>query len=316
MKAISTFPLEATPLTAIKRGLFTPIRPSSQSLVKDMLTPYFCLPTASRVQRCFDSFSLQTVSGRSKFQLIKEEIISAIEKILGVETSVASQLTLNDIVAPKRLLVPGLPHPTFQAEPPYRFFYPKKSSSFLDGEGFAPPCLMREKPTQEERALSTSSLILPSCYKAELSKDVSSMTYLSIEIAPPILDQLKNRAAQELQIDKGLLRSSFLGCYVPLFRPEETAKADALGLGQEIGKEITFSSSGLFYADTPADPEIERVVYLRVEDKTLTELREKYLMPEKLLGHSLCMVLFIQKRVDGNACAKETFRLNVSCFAA
>ena len=107
-----------------------------------------------------------------------------------------------------------------------------------------------------------------------------------------------------------------LGLHIPVFLPAETAKVKNLGIQKELKRNFTFSARRVYCVDTPSHEMVEKSIYLHIESKELMDLRERYLLPARLNGNSFHMVLLLKKREQPVKPFLDTFRLNVSCYAA
>lgn len=285
--------------------------------VKDVLSTYYSLPTASRVQKCYFALSKQPASKAGKAVRIKDQIIAAIEKLYAPQAHPEeSFLTTEDFISPRNLLVPGLPDPAFQVSEPRRFFYPQKQDPFRAWGSEASACLMREEPNQIESSVSLQSGIIPKFIRGAIDKDADSMLHLKVEMSAEATQAIIDAIACETKMDKDVLTPSFLGCYIPLFTPIETSKSSILGVDKELNENYFAKTKGLYYADMPCDENTEGVFYLKIENNKLHELREKYLLPYNLGAHPFHMIVCLKRRSKRDTAQKELFRLNVSCHAA
>lgn len=290
-------------------------------VIRDMLTPYFSIPTASRVHSCFRTHAKQKAkASRTKVERFLSFCFHKVGRALSKFLEDKPPYDTSHIAPPKELLVPGLPEPAFEMHEPQRLFFVLLEPSLR--EEYAPPCLLREIPPtkaqplpREKDLVSHIEKELPS--QGVLKRDPSGMLYLAIEensylpasIPQELLSEIKDQLPSHLMPHP-------MGTYIPVFLPTEAADARNLGICKEIGREFTFTVTTCSTIETPLLPEVQKAWFLEVESKELTELREKYLLPSKVGGHAFHIVLFLQKREKQETTCKDIFRLNVSCYAA
>jgi hypothetical protein len=198
--------------------------------------------------------------------------------------------------------------------PPLPFFIPKLPEVKSE---YSPPCLLRETPPVTPEILSNEKEILAKTHsmKGSLRIDRSGMIYLTLE-------RNNNESLIKELVAKGMGTkvSDFiehpLGLHIPAFLPEETGKAECLGILKELHTDFSVSARRVYSVDTPSHEGVEKSIYLHIESKELMELREKYLLPARLNGNSFHMVLLLKKREALTKPPLSTFRMNVSCYAA
>lgn len=287
----------------------------SPALVKDMLTPYFSIPTASRVHSCFHHYKAhpRPTKGIERFFSFCFHGVSKTLKRFFYESP---PYNTSDIVKPKELLVPQLPDPVFVMQEPQRLFFTLPESVAKDA--YSPPCLMRETPYSPAQRISREKTLLSLVnntfpLKGELRKDPTGMMYLFIGNNETHIHPLPKEL---LDPSETHLLPHPMGTHIPVIMPSEMMQARNLGIQNELGKEFSFSVTGCFSVDTPLHDHVEKAWFLEVESKELTQLREKYLLPSKVGSHSFHIVLSLKKRDRENSVKPTTFRLNVSCYAA
>lgn len=293
----------------------------SPVLIRDLLTPYFSIPTASRVHSCFRTHAKRSAkAGSSKIERFLSYCFHKVGIALSKFLEDKPPYDTSHIAPPKELLVPGLPEPVFEMHEPQRLFFILPEPSLKDE--YAPPCLLRETTPikaqplpKEQELLSHIEKSLPQ--KGILKQDPSGMLYLSIEESGPLYATIPQELLAEMQ---GALPSDLrpppMGLYIPVFLPLEASNSRNLGIRKEMGQEFTFTVTSCSTIETPLQPDVQKAWFLEVESKELRELREKYLLPAKVGGHAFHIVLFLQKREKQETNRKDTFRLNVSCYAA
>ncbi|MCX6991221.1 MAG: hypothetical protein NTX49_09210 [Chlamydiae bacterium] len=313
------FPISETKLPALfdgHRELIGRVPVNSPVVIKDILTPYFSIPTASRVHGYFQLHTKQNAPSRS---WILDRFLSfcfhGVSKTMESFLYEAPPLDISGIIAPKVLQVPHLPYPAFVTQAAPRLFFTSTQPQLKDE--YSPPCLLRETPPTTQEILSNEQEILAKTHymKGALSIDRSGMIYLT-------LHGTDNQSLIRELVAKGTgtTISDFLehplGLHIPAFLPEETAKAKSLGILKELHGNFSFSARRVYSVDTPSHEGVEKSIYLHIESKQLMALREKYLLPARLNGNSFHMVLLLKKREKTAKPPLSTFRLNVSCYAA
>ena len=315
----SLFPISETKLPSLFNGhreLIGRVPVNSPVVIKDILTPYFSIPTASRVHGYFQLHTKQNAPSRS---WILDRFLSfcfhGVSKTMENYLYEAPPLDISGIIAPKVLQVPHLPYPAFATEaPPIPFFIPKQPQL---KDTYSPPCLLKETLLITPEILCNEEEILASTHsmKGQLEIDRSGMIYLTLE-------GMDNQSLIRELVAKGMgsKMSDFLehplGLHIPALLPAETSKAKNLGILKELMRNFTFSARRVYCVDTTSHESVEKSIYLHIESKELMALREKYLLPARLSGNAFHMVLLLKKREKPAQPPLSTFRLNVSCYAA
>ncbi|MBS0603890.1 MAG: hypothetical protein JSS60_02505 [Verrucomicrobia bacterium] len=226
---------------------------------------------------------------------------------------------LNDIAPPRKLLVPQLPYPRFQAAKPPRFFWHPSHSSPKDE--YAPSCLMSEvkedlpSPIYNSASISAyARAALPQ--KGILRQDHEGFVYLELpdeyitELSPLIHDPASET------VPLYYLEPS--PAHIPVILPHEWAQRKGWGELKDLDKSFSFKINGVSSLNPKRWPGVEKVYFLRISSPELEKFRERCLLPSRIRGHEF-HVAIAYKKADAAAMAvpkKETFRLNVSCFAA
>lgn len=186
----------------------------------------------------------------------------------------------DEICPPRALYSPQLPHPPFRAVKPPRFFWHQDLES--SNHEYAPPCLMSETP--ENGAVLIKSLPRQA-KKGTLRQDDAGYVYL--------------------ELSEG---------HIPVILTQEWEQKKGLGPIKELGDALSVEMKGLYSQRPKSWPGVVKVYFLRIHSSQLEAFREKYLLPSRIRGHDFHAVVDFK---PGHAPEqKETFRLNVSCFAA
>jgi hypothetical protein len=225
---------------------------------------------------------------------------------------------LLDIFPPRQLLVPSLPHPPFQAVKPPRFFWHPAYISPLDE--YAPSCLMSETKEEMPSIVYNSASVcayvrnaLPQ--KGILRQDHEGFVYLELpdhfitDIFPLIHDQ-ECEAISLHYLDPS-------PAHIPVILPHEWAQRKGWGEIKELETTFSFEITRLFSLKPIRWPGIEKVYCLSIQSPQLENYRERHLLPSRIRGHDFHVAIAFKKAAEKRSeTPKETFRLNVSCFAA
>ena len=103
--------------------------------------------------------------------------------------------------------------------------------------------------------------------------------------------------------------------HIPVLMPQEWAQRKGWGEIGELGKEFAFEITRLCSLKPKRYPGLERVYFFSVNSAELEKFRERFLLPSRILGHEFHIAIACKKSTTPVP-QKETFRLNVSCFAA
>ncbi|MBS0652081.1 MAG: hypothetical protein JSR39_00995 [Verrucomicrobia bacterium] len=222
-----------------------------------------------------------------------------------------------DLYPQRTLRVPTLPYPPFQAPRPARYFWHPKATAPKDI--YTPPCLMRDTsedlPSYVEQSAALCAYarhVLPQ--KGRLRKDSDGLLYLElpsdyISQLFPLLHVLDAESVPLSQVDP-------TAAHVPVMTPHEYLEAAKWGEIRELNQEFNFEVHGCFSLSPKLYPGMDKVYCLKVSSPGLEELREKYLLPSKIGTHPFHIVIGFQRKKEGERPQPETFRLNISCFAA
>ncbi|MBS0651528.1 MAG: hypothetical protein JSR93_10240 [Verrucomicrobia bacterium] len=222
-----------------------------------------------------------------------------------------------DLYPPRTLRVPTLPYPPFQSPRPARYFWHPKADAPKDV--YSPPCLMRDTSEDLPNYIDQSAPlcayarhVLPQ--KGRLRKDSNGLIYLElpsdyISQLFPLLHALDAESVPLSQIDPS-------AAHIPVMTPREYLESSKWGEIRELDQEFSFEVHGCFSLSPKLYPGMEKVYCLKVSSPELEELREKYLLPSRIGTHPFHIVIGFQKKKMGEKPKAETFRLNISCFAA
>jgi hypothetical protein len=225
---------------------------------------------------------------------------------------------LEEILSPRQLLVPKLPHPPFQTVKPPRFFwhpaytYPK--------DEYAPSCLIPESKEETPIAIDNSVSIcayarhvLPK--QGILRQDHEGFVYLELpdhfitEMYPLIHDQ-ECEAVPLYYVEPS-------PAHIPVILPHEWAQRKGWGEIKELENHFRFEITTLYSLKPKRWPGVEKVYFFEIKSRELENFREHYLLPSRIRGHQFHVAIACKKAAEKVAAApRETFRLNVSCFAA
>jgi hypothetical protein len=223
-----------------------------------------------------------------------------------------------DIAPPRQLLVPQLPHPSFQTVKPPRFFW--HSADISPNDPYVPSCLMLE--AQEEMPVpvyNSASICAYARYKLPkkgiLRQDRKGFVYLELpdnfitEIFPLLNDQ------ESEAIPLYYLEPS--PAHIPIILPQEWAQIKGWGELKRVENSFAFEITHLFSLKPKRWPGIERVYFFEIKSSELEDFRERHLLPSRIHGHAFHVVIAFKKAAKKSTDPpKEVFRLNVSCFAA
>jgi hypothetical protein len=209
---------------------------------------------------------------------------------------------LSDIAPPRTLLVPGLPHPPFQSHKPPRFFEHQ--------DEYAPSCLISEAKEDLPATVYNSASIcayarcaLPK--KGTLRQDSDGFVYLELTDAfiSDLVPLLNDEECEPIV------------AHIPVLLPQEWAQKKGLGEIAELEKEFPFEIIRLCSLKPKRWQKAEKVYFLSIKSPELEKFRERCLLPSRIRGHEFHIAIAYKKSTV-LALEKETFRLNVSCFAA
>jgi hypothetical protein len=222
---------------------------------------------------------------------------------------------LEDVALPRRLLVPQLPYPPFRTARPSRFFW--HPAYVPPSDGYAPSCLMAETREAAPAPVANSAII--SAYarqalprKGVLRQGQDGYVYLELpdtfitEIYPLIQDK-ECEAVSIFQIDPS-------PAHIPVILPHEWSQKKGWGEIKELEETFHFEVKRLESLRPTRWPGVENVYFFEISSPELERFRERLLLPSRIRGHEFHVAIAIRK--SERAGPLETFRLNVSCFAA
>lgn len=227
---------------------------------------------------------------------------------------------LSDITPPRRLLVPQLPHPPFQTPRPPRFFW-HPAYTFSNDE-YAPSCLMSEaKEGMPATVYNSASICAYSRYalpkKGILRQDQEGFVYLELpdDFVTEIFPLVNDRECEAVPLHD--LEPS--PAHIPVILPHEWAQRKGWGELQDLEKKtLSFEITRLSSLKPKRWPGVEKVYFLSLKSPELEKFRERCLLPSLIRGHAFHVAIAYKKAATELKAPpqKETFRLNVSCFAA
>ncbi len=223
---------------------------------------------------------------------------------------------LEDVAPPRRLLIPQLPHPPFRVARPPRFFWHPAYAPPTDG--YAPSCLMAE--TREAMPVPVSNSAMISAYarqalprKGVLRQGQDGYVYLELsdDFINDIYPLIRDKGCEALsifQIDPS-------PAHIPVILPHEWAQKKGWGEIKELEEEFHFEVKSLESLRPCRLPDVANFYYFEISSPELEQFRERLLLPSRIRGHEFHIAIAFRKS-EGAATPQETFRLNVSCFAA
>lgn len=251
---------------------------------------------------------------KGQFALLK--IIEALRTLLQVRKQ---SNILSDIVPNRRLQVSQLPYPPFRAAKPPRFFW--HPAYTWPRDVYTPSCLMSEAKEAMPTIVDNSAIICARARQALpnqgiLRQDSEGFVYLELpdafitELFPLISDQ-------ECEVVP-LYSLEPSPAYIPVILPHEWAQRKGLGEIKELETTFSFEITRLSSLKPKRWPGIEKAYFLSLKSPQLEAFRERCLLPSFIRGHEFHVAIAYKKAAikPRSTLPKETFRLNVSCFAA
>jgi hypothetical protein len=259
---------------------------------------------------------------RSRIPLILRKgqfaIIRVVEILKSLLERKEDSAVFEDILPPRQLWVPQLPYPPFQTAKPPRFFW--HPAYICPKDEYTPCCLIPEFKEEMLTAVYNSVSIcayaryaLPK--KGILRQDHEGFVYLELsdnfitEIYSLIHDQ-KNEEAPLYYVESS-------PAHIPVILPHEWTQRKGWGEIKDLENQFAFEISTLRSLKPTCWPDVEKIYFFEIKSHELENLRERHLLPPRIRGHDFHVAVAFEKAVRKPAHAiKETFRLNVSCFAA
>jgi len=224
------------------------------------------------------------------------------------------------IFPPRSLKVPQLPFPPFRIHLPPRFFWrplgraQKKSMCFYEN-------LILEANEEQPKLVDQSTELISLAKdkllsKGVLRKDHKGFVYLDVPDA--YIHLLSPLLGKECEKPPYFSYDGPFGAHIPVLLPSEYAERKGLRPIQELGLEFNFSLENCYTVVTQAWEGVEKVWFLNVRCQPLENLRERYLLPSKIYNYDFHLVIGIKRQPNdlGIALPKQTYRINVSCYAA
>ena len=307
--AVLAYPLvakEGTDILPFGRKMTIPLEPQERVVSLFQNSPKAAIePTPSK---------LPPLVRKGQFLLLRMQTMLKI-----IFLSKEKSTVLSNLLPPRKLLVPQLPHPPFQSHRPPRFFWHPAYEPPEDA--YTPSCLMSDTKESPPTTVYHSSDICAYAKRAFplegiLRKDKDGFVYLELTDAF-ILDlfPLINDHTSEM-VPLHLVEPS--PAHIPVILPHEWAQCKGWGEIEELGMSIFFEIKNLCSLCPKRWPGVEKVYFLTIQCLTLEELRAHHLLPSRIRGHDFHVAIAVQRTTAPHARSdpKETFRLNVSCFAA
>ncbi len=223
---------------------------------------------------------------------------------------------LDHIAPPRMLFVPQLPHPPFLTAKPPRFFW--HPAYILPSDEYAPSGLMAEAKEAAPVATPFSAVIcahirraLPK--KGILKQDSDGFVYLELpdEFITDLFPLIHDRECEAVP----LYQIEPSPAHIAVVLPDEWSQKKGWGDIKEIDESFSFEVKGLNSLRPQRWPGVEKVYFLEIASPSLDRLRERLLLPSRIRGHAFHVAIAF-KKANAALPQKETYRLNVSCFAA
>ncbi len=225
---------------------------------------------------------------------------------------------LSDIAPPRRLLVPGLPHPKFKTPRPYRFFW--HPSYEMTRDEYTPGCLMSEAKEDLPVPVANSPFICAYAraalsQKGFLKQDDQGFVYL--ELSSSFITELFPLMSDEKCEAIPLDQSNPSSAHIPVIIPHEMSWWKGYREIQEK-QPFAFTIQQLCSMKPKRWPGIEKVYFLKISSPQLEQFRRRNLLSPLIRGHEFHIAIAYTQEIEElkGASQKETYRLNVSCFAA
>lgn len=223
----------------------------------------------------------------------------------------------SEIFAPQPLSVPQLPSPPFQISSPAHFFWHPASNRIK--EEYAPACLMSESKEGLPKVAPHSEKICRHArqilsQKGILRQDSHGLIYLELpdsfitELVPLICD-----AACE-NVPLYHLKPS--PAHVPVILADEWSSKKGWGEILELEETFSFEIQQLCTLKPNGWPHAEKIYFFSLKSPELEKFRERRLLPPLIRGHAFHVAIAYKKAPIASQPAPETYRLNVSCYAA
>jgi hypothetical protein len=258
---------------------------------------------------------LAPILRKGQFALVR---VFEILKTLLSENKKSTTL-LNEIAPPRTLAVPQLPYPSFQATKPPRFFWHPAYSAPADE--YAPSCLMSEAKEDMPNPVYNSADVCTYARSALpqqgiLRQDHEGFVYLELcdNFITDIFPLIHDRACEAVP----LYHLEPSPAHIPVILPHEWTQRKGWGEMKELETTFSFEITRLFSLKPKRWPGVEKVYFLNIKSPELESFRERNLLPSLICGHEFHVAIAFKKAAEQSPKApqKETFRLNVSCFAA
>lgn len=225
---------------------------------------------------------------------------------------------LPPIALPRKLFVERLPDPPFFTYAPPRYFWhpqiARKPYEYVD-----PKPLLRER--KEEIELDKYAYTFLAYAKSSLPHTgtihVDGRGFVYVNVSEKYIDALLPLLPSNAERPSNFYEGP-KGAYFALMLPQEMNSKKGLGKFKEIDQEISFIPTGVYSVQPEGWSEMERVWILTLYSPQAEAIRERYLLPSKIRSHEFHIVIGVKRKnqFTKETAKKETFRINVSCYAA
>lgn len=257
---------------------------------------------------------IPSILRKGQFAIIR--LFEVLQSFLEIK---APSTILSEIVPPRKLLVPQLPHPRFQTPKPPRFFWHPAYTP--PNDEYAPSCLMSEEKEDLPSIVYNSSSICTYArsslaQKGILRQDHAGFVYLELsdDFITELFPLIKDEGSETVPLY--LLEPS--PAHIPVILPHEAAQRRGWGEIQDLDTSFTFKIKNLCSLKPKRWPGVEKVYFLSIGSSELEKFRERCMLPSRIRGHEFHVAIaYKRESIPSQSTArKETYRLNVSCFAA
>ncbi len=233
---------------------------------------------------------------RRIFSLVRTEV----EKISFTDEH---EVVIPEVVAPRTLAVGQLPEPAFHSQvPPRYFWHPSKSAN---------ENLLRENSDTSVHLLDNTAEILTRAraslpLEGSLKEDYQGFIYLD-------LPEAYTQELLPLIRDAGAEIPPYFTPHIVVVLPNERESRKGMESFKELGQTLSFELTGCYSLKPRGWNEMERVWVLTLKSPELEAFRTRALLPSKIFSHEFHIVIGAARSEKP---ALETFRINVSCYAA
>ena len=216
---------------------------------------------------------------------------------------VEEPLSMPEIVPPRMLAFGQLPAPPFHSQIPPRFFWHPSQAANQN--------LLRETSDEVFEPASQAALILSRAKEmlpqhGVLKQDAQGLIYLD-------LPEAYTTELLPLIADEGAEIPPYYSPHVVAILPQEHEQRKELESLKVLGQTVSFTVTGCTSLKPRGWEEMERVWIVTIQSPELETLRARALLPPKILAHEFHIVIGTRRAEQPSL---ETFRINVSCYAA